>query len=459
VTTLSFDTLNIPEAMQQNLHDLGYKQMTPIQAESLPISLSGKDVIGQAKTGSGKTAAFGLPMLNKINPSYFGIQGLVLCPTRELATQVANELRRLARYKANIKIITLSGGTSIGPQIGSLEFGAHIVVGTPGRILDHLRKKTVDFSHVSTLVFDEADRMLDMGFLDDVNTIIDATGKHQQSLLFSATFPDGVEKMCRKLLPTAERIEIIDNAPKPNIVQRFFDTTAKTKLDDLSSVLAYYNPQHTVIFCNTRQTVQDVTQALRDQGYSALPLQGDMDQRDRDQTLIRFSGRSVSILVATDVAARGLDIDDLELVINFDLPRQTENYVHRIGRTGRAGKSGQAISLVGNSEQFKLDMIAADTQQKLSSEALPDANRDQHTVSKPAMVMLTIDAGKKQKIRPGDVVGAITGTSNIPADALGKITILPFTSYVAVQRAFSKAALQHLASGTIKGKKIKVRLL
>lgn len=459
MTQLSFDTLNIPKAMQRNLRDLGYISMTPIQAESLPISLASQDVVGQAKTGSGKTAAFGLPMLNKLNPAYFGIQGLVLCPTRELATQVANELRRLARYKPNIKIITLSGGVSIGPQIGSLEFGAHIVVGTPGRILDHLSKKTADFSHVNTLVLDEADRMLDMGFQDDVNTIIEATGDHHQTLLFSATFPEGVEKMCHRLLPHATRIEIIDDAPKKSITQRFFSTSAKTKESDVLAVLAYYNPQHTVIFCNTRQGVQDLTHALRTEGYSVMPLQGDMDQRDRDQTLILFSARCVSILVATDVAARGLDIDDLELVINYDLPRQTENYVHRIGRTGRAGKSGQAISLVNDGERYKLDLIANETNQTMTPEAVPAAKKDQLAISKPAMVMLTIDAGKKQKIRPGDVVGAITGTSNIPADVLGKITIMPFTSYVAIQSAFAKTALQHLASGTIKGKKIKVRLL
>lgn len=361
-----FSNLPLPPALLTNLQSIGYREMTPIQQQSLPLALDGKDLIAKAKTGSGKTAAFSIPMLTKIRQRFFGCQALVLCPTRELATQVANEIRRLARYQQNIKVVTLCGGQPIGPQIGSLAHGAHIVVGTPGRIQDHLRKRTLSLEKVSTLVLDEADRMLDMGFIDAIENIIDHTPGYRQTLLFSATYPKGIRQLSDRFQNEPEEVTVESVHSHQHIAQSFYQADHHEKPDVLHKLLAHHQPASCVIFCNTKQVCRDVGVELYNLGYKPLVLHGDMDQKERDQMLVRFSNQSSNILIATDVAARGLDIDDLACVINYDLSRDPEVHVHRIGRTGRAGKEGLAFSLYTSKEHYKLERIADILQSELS---------------------------------------------------------------------------------------------
>ncbi|MFT7128598.1 MAG: ATP-independent RNA helicase DbpA [Gammaproteobacteria bacterium] len=433
--------------------------MTPIQAKALPHALAGRDLIAQAKTGSGKTAAFGLALINQLNPRFFGSQALILCPTRELATQVAKELRRLARYQQNIKVVTLCGGQSIGPQIGSLEHGAHIIVGTPGRITDHLRKKTLSIDSINTLVLDEADRMLAMGFIDDIESIIDQTPKDRQTLLFSATYPDDISDLSARFQRDPLKVSVESIHSDDHIDQMFYICDRKRKHENLVQLLTHYDHVSAVVFCNTKQETKDVSRYLDDCGFYSLALHGDLEQRDRDQILIRFKQQSCRILVATDVAARGLDIDDLPAVINYDLPRDPETYVHRIGRTGRAGKKGFAISLLSESEGYKLDAIGAyqnlDTKcEKISS--LPETNR---SIAPPTFVTLSIGGGRKDKVRPGDILGALTGDAGIDSSAVGNIEIMDYAAYVAIDRKQADKALGRLLNGKIKGRKFKVRKL
>ena len=440
-----------------NLERLGYKQMTEIQAQSLPLALAGRDVRAQAKTGSGKTAAFGIPLLNKLNPRFFGVQALVLCPTRELSTQVAEELRKLARYQPNIKIVVLTGGVSIGPQIGSLEHGAHVVVGTPGRICDHLRKETLIIDQLETLVLDEADRMLDMGFTDDIHRIATYTPNTRQTLLFSATYPDDIEKLSHELQNNPQTVSVESLHTTNSIDQRFYLCGRGEKEATLAKALATFPVRQSVIFCNTKQVVMDVTAALREQGYIAHGLHGDLDQKERDQIYVQFRQGSSNCLVATDVAARGLDVDDLPLVVNFDLPRDSDVYTHRIGRTGRAGKDGIAISLTTESEAYKREAIE-EKQQKdiplIDAAELADATTPP---LRPETVSLCIGSGRKNKLRPGDILGALTSAGGIDGKSVGKIDVLDFVAYVAVARPVATQALQHLQKSRIKGKAIKVR--
>ena len=459
VTDSSFANLPLPDAQLQNLADLGYREMTAIQAQALPLAFAGKDLIAQAKTGSGKTAAFTLPLLDKINPRDFGAQALILCPTRELATQVASEIRRLARYRQNIKVVTLCGGQSIGPQIGSLHHGAHIVVGTPGRIKDHLRKETLSISRVSTLVLDEADRMLEMGFIDDISTIIQETPSSRQTLLFSATYPDDILSLSSRFQRLPERVSVESLHSNEQIEQQFFICQKSSRLPALVTLLHHFHPQTAVVFCNTKQLVRDVCEHLEQNGISTRALHGDMEQRDRDQVLIQFRQQSCSVLVATDVAARGLDIDDLPAVVNFELPRNAEVYVHRIGRTGRAGKSGLALSLFADSERYKLSGIEEQLQRELAFDAIESIAPGREVMPAPLYTTLCIAGGRKQKIRPGDILGALTGDAGIPGAAVGKINVTDFAAYVAIQSEVADKALGRLLNGKIKGRKYKVRKL
>jgi len=457
----NFNQLSLSTAQTDNLNKLGYHSMTDIQSQALPLALDGKDIIAQAKTGSGKTAAFSLAILDKINPRFFGAQALILCPTRELATQVAQEMRKLGRHIANLKVVILSGGQSIGPQIGSLAHGAHIVVGTPGRIKDHLRKNTLKIDQIKTLVLDEADRMLDMGFRDDIEDIAAHTPQQRQTLLFSATYPDNIEQLSKHLQYEPQSIRIADTHDQKKIQQQLFVCPRAEKIDTLKKVLNYFSINQAVIFCNTKQVVQEVTQALQDLRCSAMALQGDMDQKDRDRVLIRFKQQSANFLIATDVAARGLDVDNLEYVINFDLPRDTDVYAHRIGRTGRADKTGIAISIASDKEQYKVDAI--------NQHPVGDLIVEQTLTASPAIqiepmpyVTLCLQAGRKDKLRPGDILGALTanpakGKDGIPGSAVGKIDVLDFVSYVAVERDQARVALEYLQQSRIKGRKVKVR--
>ncbi len=373
MTNTAFNSLPLSAAMLANLESLGYAEMTPIQAQSLPVILKGMDLIAQAKTGSGKTAAFGIGLLNPINPRFFGCQALVMCPTRELADQVAKEIRRLARSEDNIKVLTLCGGVSFGPQIGSLEHGAHIIVGTPGRIQQHLRKGSLVLDGLNTLILDEADRMLDMGFYDAIADIIEQTPQRRQTLLFSATYPVGIKQLSSKFMRDPQTVKVEALHADSQIEQIFYEISPEQRLEAVVKVLGHFRPTSCVAFCFTKQQVQEVVDHLTAKGMSAVGLHGDLEQRDRDQVLAMFANRSTSVLVATDVAARGLDIDALDMVINVELARDSEIHIHRVGRTGRAGREGRALLLVTPRERRMLQVIERVTGQKVAEVRLPDA--------------------------------------------------------------------------------------
>jgi ATP-dependent RNA helicase DbpA len=459
MSDLAFNTLNLPPGQLTNLQDLGYKKMTDIQAAALPLALAGKDLIAQAKTGSGKTATFTLPLLTKLNPRDFGAQALILCPTRELATQVAGEIRRLARYQQNIKVVILCGGQSIGPQIGSLEHGAHIVVGTPGRIKDHLRKQTLSLERVSTVVLDEADRMLEMGFIDDISSIVEQTPDSRQTLLFSATYPDDIKSLSGRFQKSPETVTVEALVDDNQIEQQFYICQKKDKLAGLEKLLGHYRPESTVVFCNTKESTREVCAQLNRSGIAALALNGDLEQRDRDQVLVQFRQQSCRVLVATDVAARGLDIDGLPAVVNFDMPRDPETYVHRIGRTGRVEQEGLALTLFADNERYKLDAISAYQDRKLQIEALETINDNSGTLDAPRFTTLAIAGGRRDKVRPGDILGALTGKGGIDGKTVGKIDVMDYGAYVAVENESAGQALNCLINGKIKGRKFKVRIL
>jgi len=455
--TASFKQLNLPPAQLENLDRLGYTEMTPIQAKSLPFVMEGRDLIAKAKTGSGKTAAFSLGMLTTLNERFFAVQTLVLCPTRELCTQVANEIRRLAQFKANIKVLVLCGGQSIGPQIGSLEHGAHIVVGTPGRISDHLRKQTLVLDHVSTLVLDEADRMLDMGFFEEIEAIIQQTPTDRQTLLFSATYPDKIQKLSSGFQKDPVEVTVESVHSESRIQQLFYLLGNLQKTEALTRVISHHRLESCLVFCHTKQLCQDVSEYLQSQGYSALALHGDLEQNDRDQVLVQFSNNSSSILVATDVAARGLDIKDLQAVINYDVPKQVDTYIHRIGRTGRAGKEGLAINLIKESEKFKVDNIEKFQGSRPQCKAIGMLDEPTGAVFQPPMTTLCISGGRKHKVRPGDILGALTGEAGIPGNNVGKIDLFDYVAYVAVDSTIADKALERLLNGNIKGRRFRVR--
>ena len=456
MSTSDFSSLKLHPGLLKNLGSLGYESMTPIQALSLPAILDGKDVIGQGKTGSGKTAAFGLGLLHKLNVKSYKVQSIVLCPTRELADQVSVEIRNLARAIHNIKILTLCGGAPFGPQIGSLEHGAHIVVGTPGRIEEHLRKKTLKLDHVEMLVLDEADRMLDMGFQDAIDDIVEKIPDNRQTLLFSATYPQEIEDIAMRVMNNPVVVNAPSTDEESTIKQYFYQiNTDDERMNALRILLAKHKSESTLVFCNTKLDTQDVADELVHYGFYALAIHGDLDQRERDQALIRFSNKSVSVLVATDVAARGLDIDALDLVVNFNVAHDPEVHVHRIGRTGRAGRSGIAATLFNDRETRKLDALEID----VTADELPSDSFLDKPIKRPEMTTLKIDGGKKQKLRPGDIVGGLTGKDGIPGTAIGKITVSSNWSYVAVESSLVKAALTKIQNDKLKGKTFRVRIL
>ncbi|MHB9118955.1 MAG: ATP-dependent RNA helicase DbpA [Burkholderiales bacterium] len=445
--------------MLANLQQLGYLTMTPIQAASLPLALAGQDLIAQAKTGSGKTAAFALPLLAKLNPRRFAVQAMVLCPTRELAEQVTQEVRRLARFEDNIKIISLCGGTPMRPQVNSLEHGAHIVVGTPGRIMDHLQRGSLKLEALDTLVLDEADRMLDMGFYDDIAYVAQQCPAQRQTLLFSATYPEGIAQLARRFLRNPQPVKLTEQHEDSTIRQRFYEVSHEGRLQAVGVLLKHYRPASTLAFCNTKQQCRDLLDVLQAQGFHALTLNGDLEQRDRDQVLIQFANRSCSVLVATDVAARGLDIAKLEAVINVDVTPDPEIHVHRIGRTGRAGEDGWALSLCSPAEMNRVDEIAKMTGSEPDWHELDALQSRDNAPLLPPMVTLQILGGRKEKIRPGDVLGALTGEAGFTREQVGKITVTEQSTYVAVARNIAREALRKLSAGKVKGKTVRVRSL
>ena len=455
-----FSSLKLLPALINNLQSLHFDSMTAIQANSLPAIVNGRDVIAQGQTGSGKTAAFGLGLLNKLDPKLFKIQSLVLCPTRELAEQISSEIRRLARMIPNIKIATIYGGTPVKSQADSLAKGVHIVVGTPGRIEDHINKGNLNLENMETLVLDEADRMLDMGFQKTLDSIIALIPSERQTLLFSATFPVEIKTIAQRITKNAEMIEVAPTQDTVRIDESFYEIENEThRIQGLQALLLQEDTKQSVVFCNTRADTQSVAGSLKSAGFSAAALHGDMEQKDRDQTLIRFSNNSINTLVATDVAARGLDINSLDVVFNYHLPRELEVYTHRIGRTGRAGEKGLAFSLFQSSEQFRLEKLEAYLNKKAAIKPLPPEEILLQKPSRPIMSTLRVEGGKKQKLRPGDLVGALTKGSNINGKQLGKIQIMDNWAYIAVERPIAKDALQKLSNDKIKGKKFRCRLI
>jgi ATP-dependent RNA helicase DbpA len=451
-----FSEIDLSAPLKRALTEIDYVTMTPVQAASLPAVLSGRDVVAQAATGSGKTAVFALGLLSMLDTSAVRLQGLVLCPTRELADQVSREIRRLARFIPNVKVLTLCGGIPLRPHLASLAHEPHIVVGTPGRILELVQKEALPLDFLKVLVLDEADRMLDMGFADDLDSIIERTPPQRQTLLFSATMPASVRETSRQFQRDPVDVTVSSETDEPAIEQVFIEVAEEEKIDALESVLLHYRPESAVVFCNTRQDVRTVAGELAARDFAVLALHGELDQREREEMLVRFANRSCTVLIASDVAARGLDIVDLAMVINFDIATDADTHLHRVGRTGRAGRKGMAVSLYSPREAPRVRVIE-------SRLAEPPAWREppkKATASGPLFApfaTLAVDAGRKDKLRPGDLLGALTGDAGLPAQAIGKIDVFPTRTYVAVKRGLHEQALQRLRAGKIKGRTFRVR--
>ena len=521
---IRYENSEIDERIIRAVTEIGYEEMTPIQQSAIPALLEGRDIIGQAQTGTGKTAAFGIPLLQKIDPKNKKLQAIVLCPTRELAIQVADEIRNLAKYMHGIKILPIYGGQDIVKQIRSLKNGTQLVIGTPGRVMDHMRRKTVKMDHIHTVVLDEADEMLNMGFRDDIETILSGVPEERQTVLFSATMPKPILEITKKYQNHAELIKVTKKElTVPNIEQFYYEVKPKNKEEVLSRLLDIYSPNLSVVFCNTKKQVDNLVTALIGRGYFAAGLHGDLKQSQRDRVMQSFRTGKTEILVATDVAARGIDVDDVEAVFNYDLPQDEEYYVHRIGRTGRAGRGGHAFSFVSGKEMYKLKEIQRYCKTKIYAQKVPSINdvantKMEHILAKadsvierenlslmldaieervnaseyttmdmaaallkmymgmvkeeteeeeitdfgdtgaeePGMVRLFINIGKKQKIRPGDILGAIAGESGMPGKLIGTIDMFDKYTFVEVPREYASEVLKAMKSATIKGNHIAI---
>ncbi|MCQ8127704.1 ATP-dependent RNA helicase DbpA [Methylomonas rivi] len=451
-----FSSLALKPALLENIASLGYTHLTPIQAESLPHILEGKDVIAQAKTGSGKTAAFGIGLLSRLDIGSFKVQAMVICPSRELADQVCKEIRQLARFTQNIKVLALCGGVPVAPQRDSLLHGAHVVVGTPGRLQEHLQKHSLHLEHLKVLVLDEADRMLDMGFADVITDVVSHAPSHRQTLLFSATYSDPIRKLSQSFQFKPVSVSIDTSHHHNQLEQHFHRVDSGKRVHALGYLLAYHRPESTLVFCNTKRECQDVAGSLADCGFSVQALHGDLEQKDRDQVLVRFANKSCSVLVATDVAARGLDIKDMQAVINYELPRDPEVYLHRIGRSGRAGNKGLALSLCADTELDRVKAIEDYLSISAAWDEIAPFKLSYEQRFQPPMVTLWIDGGRKQKVRPGDILGALTGTAGIAAGEVGKIDVFDKHAYVAITRPNADKALACLRNGKIKGRRYNV---
>lgn len=520
--TVKFDELNLYPQILRGIKEMGFEEATPIQSKAIPAVLAGGDVIGQAQTGTGKTAAFGIPILMKADPQSKKTQSVVLCPTRELAIQVADEIRNLSRYMHGIKVLPVYGGQEIGKQIRSLKGGAQIIIGTPGRVMDHLRRKTIKCDHINTIVLDEADEMLNMGFREDIETVLEYLPEERQVVLFSATMAKPIMDITKKFQKDATTIKVVKKElTVPNIEQYYYDVKRKDKVEVLSRLLDVYNPKLSLVFCNTKRMVDEVVTALQGRGYFAEGLHGDMKQPQRDRVMNNFRNGKTEILVATDVAARGIDVDDVEAVFNYDIPQDDEYYVHRIGRTGRAGRTGRSFTFVKGKEVYKLkdiqrycktkilaqkvptmedvaqvkvekvmeriatvieeedltamlnlieeqvnesdytamDIAAAFLQMALGSSEEEQPMNDfdfSNTGAEEGMVRLFINVGKKQNVKPGDILGAIAGESGMPGNLVGAIDMFDKYTFVEVPREYGTEVLQALAGAKIKGKSISI---
>jgi len=429
--------------------------MTEIQEKALPALLEKKDVIAQAKTGSGKTVAFSIPIVHKLDVKRFRIQSIVLAPTRELANQIAIEIRKLSRHIHNVKVLTLCGGVAYRPQVASLFHGAHIIVGTPGRILKHITEENINLNEVDTLVLDEADKMLDMGFTEDITKIINVLPKNRQSLLFSATYQENIDNLASFV--TRDPISVKnENEEKTIIEQKLYEVENSAKTALIPSLISTNKAKSVLIFCNTKIQCDELTDNLLDLGLDVLTLHSDLEQKQRDETIIFFSNKSYPILIATDVASRGLHIDDIDLVINYDIARDVETHTHRIGRTARAGKGGLAISLYSNYEdEDKIEDIKASFDDVKFERAEYVSDDLEYKIDSDYRTLF-INGGKKQKVRAGDILGALTAGVGLAKDDIGKINSLDFCSYVAVKKEVVKKALDGLSNGRIKGKYFKI---
>jgi ATP-dependent RNA helicase DeaD len=519
-----FEGLELNPSILRAVEEMGFEEMSPIQAKAIPIMLQGKDIVGQAQTGTGKTAAFGIPLLQKINTKDRNLQAIVLCPTRELAIQVAEEIRKLGLFMHGIKILPVYGGQEISKQIRSLKSGVQIIIGTPGRVMDHMRRKTVKFDSVNTIILDEADEMLNMGFREDIETILSQVPEERQTVLFSATMPGPILDIARTYQKSAEIIRVVKKElTVPKIEQYYYEVNHKNKEDVLSRLLDMYNPKLSLVFCNTKKQVDELTSALQGRGYFAEGLHGDLKQQQRDRVMHSFRNGRTEILVATDVAARGIDVDDVEAVFNYDVPQDDEYYVHRIGRTGRAGREGRAFTLVVGKEAFKLRDIMRYCNTKIKAQPIPSmndvtavkaekildkiktiienedlskmvdliegrVNEEEYTSldiaaaflkmimgdegnkvedeksledfgdtgAEAGMVRLFINLGKSQKIRPGDILGAIAGETGMPGKLIGSIDMYDKYTFVEVPREHAAAVIQVMKSAKIKGKSINI---
>ncbi|MCC6137333.1 MAG: ATP-dependent RNA helicase DbpA [Bdellovibrionaceae bacterium] len=459
MTITPFSSLSISPQLLRLIHEMGFTNMTPIQAASIPILMAGKDLVGQSQTGSGKTAAFIIPILEKIDVTSRYPQALILCPTRELCDQVLRECRKFAKAKPGVITLGLVGGQPMGQQAETLYRGAHLLVGTPGRTLDHFKNRNIFVQDLKTLVLDEADRMLDEGFADEMNAILDELPKDRQTVFFSATYPEAIASLSRQHQNNAEHIVIeSDSKNKLHIDQYVYSAENSEKTETLFKILKNHPSACTLIFCRTKQAVNDIGVLLQDMGLSCDILHGDLEQPDRDRATALFRNGSVRILVATDVAARGLDIDSLELVINVDLPPNSEVYVHRIGRTGRAGRTGTAVSIATEYEVPYVAEIEELTGVKMRRQSFDEAATEFPAIyKKPIMKTLMIAGGRKDKLRPGDILGALTALPKpLTRDDVGKIDTLDRASFVAIKYDLADEALTKLSNYNVKGRKFNV---
>lgn len=458
-----FSTLSLAPALQKALDEIGIKELTKAQAACLPMLLEGKDLSVKAKTGSGKTFAFGLTLLNHFIEAqaqgHSGLFSLVLCPTRELAQQVAEQLRLLAKYHANTKILSLVGGLQIGPQIASLVHTPAIVVGTPGRVLDLMQKRKLDVSTLQSLVLDEADRILDMGFSDQVDAILSALPTKRQTQLFSATFPSSIESLSKRYLPKAGVIEVDDKKAHTQITQLAYEIQ-NDRLDyAVAAVLSQKQAESSIVFCQTKHDTQAIADSLASKGFIVHALHGDLSQAQRQQVLTQFAIQTCNLLVATDVAARGLDLTQVDLVINAQLADSAESHTHRIGRTGRAEKTGTAITLIKESQRKALQKIAEETHSHIPLKHIQALRFHENRIVHPECACVLVDGGKKQKISKGDLLGALIKQAEIPKDDIGKMQITHDKSYIAIKLRSVKRALNHFREKRVKGKNLRARKL
>ena len=452
-----FTTLNLRPELIQSVTELGYTQLTDIQAATIPVVLAGEDVLAQAKTGSGKTAAFGLGILQGLDEKRTYTHALVLCPTRELADQVAEQLRLLARRMDNVKITTLCGGIPMNGQIATLRHPPHIIVGTPGRVMDHMLNHRVKLHNLKQFVLDEADRMLDMGFYDELEVIFKHLPKVRQTLMFSATYPDTIAQISDVVQKTPKRIETQSLHSETKIQQIAYKVSDEHRQQAVAAIITHYQAKAAIVFCHTKIQTFELTEYLQQKDISAVALNGDLEQRERTQVLTRFAHKSALVLVATDVAARGLDIDAVDLVINYTVSEEPDVYVHRIGRTGRADAEGLAVTLVSDAEMANLREIEAHAQVVLKPKGIESIRFHANRIIQPEYVTLSIDGGKRQKLRPGDILGSLTKEAGIDGEDIGKINVTNQVSFIAVKLRSVKRAMAQFREGKIKGKKFRAR--